>query len=150
MTGATVLGEDNGESRGMSRTAGFSLDGRLASLAGSQEGAFSLQQALDLGFQRHQIRYRLDDGRWLKRLPRGFSLAGAPDTPAQRMILVHLWAGADSVICRSTAGWISGFAPVPATIEVTVPRRLKPPAPWVRVHRGSLKPCDKVMTKGCR
>lgn len=124
-----------------------SSEAQLAAIAATQEGAFSSRQAFALGISQNQITYRVRSGRWIKQLPSTFSMAGSTQTLVQRIFLAHLWAGDDSIVCRGTAGWIWGFAAEPQDVDLVVPRRLRPPAPWVRVHRSALMDCDVTHTR---
>lgn len=121
-------------------------EAQLAAIAAAQEGAFTSQQAQALGLNPSQIAYRVKTGRWVRQLPGTLSIAGSNQSLMQRIFLAHLWAGPDSVVCMRTAGWIWGLTGHPETIDVAVPRRLRAPAPWVRVHKLQLLRCD-VTTK---
>lgn len=129
-------------------TPELSLDAKLAALARSQAGAFSIAQARSLGFQEHHIRYRADSERWMKQLPRTFTLQGSPDSPTQRMLLAALWGGERAVLCRWTAAWALRLSRASRTVDVSLPVRRQAPADWIRVHRSNLEACDVEQIAG--
>jgi hypothetical protein len=111
-------------------------DHLIATLAMSQRGLLTVEQAGVAGLSADQIRQRVARGS-LTRVAGGvLSVAGHDLTWDRRLLAACLAAGPDSVVSHRAAAHLlgfDGFARGP--IEVTVPRGVRPPLPrGVRLH----------------
>jgi very-short-patch-repair endonuclease len=62
-----------------------------------------------------------------------------------------LWAKEPSSLSHTTAATVLGLdVPEDLAVHVTTPRNLRPPQPWVRVHRRKLARCDVTEVRGQR
>jgi very-short-patch-repair endonuclease len=96
-------------------------DARVASVALRQHGAFSREQAIDVGFTRGMIDYRLATGRWAITDFGVYRSASTPTSWAQRLMAACL-AG-PAVASHRSAGLLWDFPGMPEEIvEVTALR----------------------------
>ena len=65
---------------------------RGAPVASSQHGVITADQATLAGLTSHQVRHLVDSGRWERRGPRVFTVAGAPQTFEQDVLVACLLA----------------------------------------------------------
>jgi hypothetical protein len=78
-----------------------------------------------------------------------YRVAGAPRSLAQTVRAAHLWAGAGSAVSHRSAAVIHGLDGIgPGMVEVTIPRRSRPPAGRVRLHYDRNLPPDEVIRLG--
>lgn len=96
-------------------------DRRLVAFAAAHHGLFRRADALTAGLTRHQIRSRLDSGRF-ELVARGlYRMAGTPGTVDQQ-VLAAVWRSG-GVASHRTAAWLHGIRErPPARPEVTVDR----------------------------
>jgi hypothetical protein len=112
------------------------MDTKLARIASRRHGLFTTMQALDAGFTKARIRYRVEHGRWERLHLDVYRVAGVPETPEQRILAAVLAAGPGAVASHVSAGviWkVRGI--IPDEVEVTVERGRQPRLRGVRVHR---------------
>jgi hypothetical protein len=93
----------------------------LATRAASQQGVWTLQQALECGFTRPAIRRRLQSGRWEEVAPRVYRATQATPPDPRQLLRAQLFASAGVASGRSAAG-LYGWLPFPAVPEITVLR----------------------------
>src|SRR5687767_9174557 len=79
------------------------LRGELDKLSASQHGVFARWQVVQLGISESAIARRLSSGQWARPLPGVYRMAGAPETPEQRMASAALWAGPEAGVSHRTA-----------------------------------------------
>jgi very-short-patch-repair endonuclease len=113
------------------------LDRRIALVASSQGGVFTVRQALEVGFSRQQISTRRQNGRWLPQAPRTYVIAGVPESFERRAWVALLTCPLGAAISHNTAAYLMKIIDNPPdVIDVTVPRDMHHPLPHrVRVHR---------------
>jgi predicted transcriptional regulator of viral defense system len=118
-------------------------DQAIAEVAERQHGLISRGQLLELGLERWSIWHRLEIGR-LHPVHRGVYAVGHRVLSSEgRWMAAVLAIGGDAVLShRSAAGLWSIRYPANVRIEVTTPRRVRPPS-GVRGHRSAL-PADEV------
>jgi hypothetical protein len=117
-----------------------SVEAEWAILLSAQERVFSVDQARALGWKDHELRWKVDSGRW-QRVYRGV-YATFPDPPSRsaRLWALVLLIGETAVLSHQTAAELHGFAPGSGgQIHVTVPAG-KNPTRWhglrgVVIHR---------------
>lgn len=132
-----------------SRRAEVGVDIRVGRLAARQHGVFTRAQALDLGTQRSEIRWRLETGRWVRVFPAVYLLAGSPETWVQRAMAACLHWGSGAAISHRAAAKLRSLCGIRhARIELSVVRnRNRQPSSWVLVHRLSAPiPVEDVTT----
>jgi hypothetical protein len=114
------------------------IDRAVASLASRQHGAFSREQALQLGASRRMIERRLGAGRWVRLHPSVYAIAGAGPDRDRALVAACLYVGRGAVASHRSAAWLWGLAgfesdaPVP---EVVVLGQNGRRAAGLRVHR---------------
>ena len=124
------------------------LDARVASVARAQHGVISRKQAASAGMSRHQIRLRVDTGRW-HQVERGvFMIGGAPIKWRSRLLALCLSFGDEAVVSHLPAGalWhLAGFDPEPAP-EATVDRNRSRRNQGYQVHSiGPVQASDRTI-----
>lgn len=97
------------------------LDLRILKLASAQHGAFTRAQVIAEGGCDAHITRRLRQGRWVRRSPGVYVLAGTPDTWRQRLSIAALAVGRDAVISHQSAAALHQLTGYPAgALVVTV------------------------------
>jgi len=81
-------------------------DREVATIAAGQYGVFSRRQAAKAGLKDEAMTRRVISGRWERRLPGVYCLAGVPPTPHQDAIAAVLWAGPESAISHTSGAWL--------------------------------------------
>lgn len=114
----------------------MSVDAVVASVAYRQYGLITWDQALAVGLTPHQIRARVEAGRW-QRVHRGvYRIAGAPSSREQRLMAACLACGPGSVVSHRAAGELWGMSSVePGWVEVTVRTSHWPRHDGITIHR---------------
>jgi hypothetical protein len=118
----------------------------LASLASTQVGLFTLDQALAVGLTHHQLAHALRSGR-LERVARAvYSMPGHGPSWERDVLAAVMAAGPGAVASHTTAATLLGFDGFgPAPVEVTVPRGRRARITLARVHTSEvLPPLDVV------
>lgn len=120
--------------------------------AASFDGVITRDEALACGLSLSAIDRLLRSGRWRRRHPAVFVVAGAPDTSRQRWHAALKWAGEGAVLSHATAGCIWKLERIEGDlIHVVVPRSRQPRGqPRVRVHRGMIGRGDAGLLDGLR
>ena len=116
-------------------------DGEILELALAQFGAFSRAQAIERGFTKRQIAYKLGEGLWLHGAPETFVLPQFERTFEQRAMVAHLHAGPGSYLsfeCAAMLRQLDGSRS--ASIEVTVHRELMRRIPTSKVAKVHYQP----------
>src|SRR3954454_13592628 len=101
------------------------LDAIVAELAARQLGVFARFQLLDRGVTQRVIDRRLASGRWIRLAPGVYGLPGHRDSWAQRLWVVYLAAGFDSMVSHESAAAsfrVRQFPEGPLTVTVPHPR----------------------------
>lgn len=96
-------------------------DDSVVSLAAGQHGAVGRSQLRALGVDRHIEKRRVAAGRWRAVQPGVITVAGAPETPEQSLMVAVLAAGAEAVASHEAAAWLwdlPGFGPSLEVIQV--------------------------------
>jgi very-short-patch-repair endonuclease len=83
-------------------------DARLALLAGRQAGAFTLAQAMRLGYPKATVYSRASSGSWKVRQPGVFVVAGSERTRMQDLWIAVLAVGTDALLSHESAALIHG------------------------------------------
>jgi very-short-patch-repair endonuclease len=117
------------------------LDSAIGAVAVTQDGAFTDEQALEVGFTRRQIRGRRRSGEWVL-IDRGVSReAGTP--PTLRMRVFAACRATAGVASHLTAAFLWGWVSSGRIIEVTAPRSRTSLQPDVVCHASTdLTPSD--------
>ncbi|MGH2775022.1 MAG: type IV toxin-antitoxin system AbiEi family antitoxin domain-containing protein, partial [Actinomycetota bacterium] len=112
-------------------------------VAATQHGLITLNQALEAGFTRRQIRWRLDSGQWTKVLPGVLAIAPPIDVWLQGLMAAGLWTGDAVIVGLASAGlWqLEGIAP--GVIEIATATRKRHAA--VIVHHGASFPHEDLI-----
>lgn len=113
-----------------------------------QHGVISLEQALGHGLSRRAIQRRVESRAWTRCLPRVYAAAAAPATWEQQLTAAVLWGGRGAAVSHRAAArlWeLPGFAG--AAVELTIPRRRKPPRGLV-VHSRHVEPFEATARRG--
>jgi very-short-patch-repair endonuclease/predicted transcriptional regulator of viral defense system len=120
-----------------------SSDEAIARLAARQYGVVARTQLLEIGVGSRAIEHRLEKGR-LHPVHRGVYAVGHRVLSREaRSMAAVLAIGGDAVLSHSWAAGLWGIRhPANSRIEVTAPRRVRPPT-GVKVHRRTL-PADEV------
>jgi hypothetical protein len=121
----------------------------LTQIAAAQHGAFTLQQARQVGVTPATIRHRVATGEWERRHPRVLVVRGGP--PSWHTDLHAATLARDGAVAshRSAARLqrLEGFATAP--VEITVPRSGLAHVPGIVVHRTmQLWPLDVTTVSG--
>jgi hypothetical protein len=121
----------------------------LDSIARSQFGIVSLEQATSTGLTEEQLAWAVRTGR-LERAGRGvLSVPGAPRTWEQQLMAGRLHVGPDAVVSRRAAGTMLAFDGFRASVpEFTVLRGRQRRHADLLVHTTSLLPPIDVVTIG--
>ena len=89
-----------------------------------QSGVISCAQARAAGLSQDVVDRRVASRRWERLHPGVYLAADHPYTDEARLRAAVLWAGKDAVAHGVSAAWWHDLGPkLPATVEVTVPRR---------------------------
>jgi very-short-patch-repair endonuclease len=108
-------------------------DARIARVALRQHGVYSREQAMEVGFTRGMIDYRLTSGRWAVVDSGVYRSAATPPAWEQRLIAACL--GGPAVASHRAAGLLWAFPEMPAEIiEVTALRHRRRRAGDVTWH----------------
>jgi len=111
---------------------------KITTVAQQQHGVFSLEQALECGLTRVQVRERLRIGQWVT-IGRGvYRIAGAPQTWEQRLMALTLLTGPQAAAShRAAAALLQMYGFGRGVIEVTTarPQRRRVPPELGIVHR---------------
>ncbi|HLF70176.1 MAG TPA: type IV toxin-antitoxin system AbiEi family antitoxin domain-containing protein, partial [Actinomycetota bacterium] len=122
-------------------------DEAAAGVAAGQFGLISRQQAVEAGFDRSAISWRVKSGRWQRVQPGVYAIAGIPESWEQRLLGAQLSLGGRAVVSHRAAALLWGFlATDSAPIELSVHSSRSPGAlDGVIVHRvSSLKGVRKT------
>src|SRR2546423_14289397 len=105
-------------------------------LAESQHWVIAWRQLIALGYTRDAIAHRIEDGR-LYPVWRGVYAVRRPDLSREGLFIAAVLAcGDDAVLSHESAAILWGICrPRPHTVEVTVPTRMNPRLPRIKVHR---------------
>jgi hypothetical protein len=114
-----------------------SADAVLATVARRQLGLFTRAQALDAGLTDGALGRRVADGRYLRRWPGVFAIAGAPDSRDHRFFAAVLHLGGDAVLAQASAAVVHGLEHGLRDdgIHLLVRRRSYRPTGGLTVHR---------------
>ena len=118
-------------------------DRRLIRLAERQFGVFSRKQAVDLGYSRAAIHWKLASGDWVRVVGPVYRFAGNCTAWAQHAFAATLLGGKGTALSHFTAAFLfrldglSDTAPRP--VDLTVPRHRGTSAPGLRIHRSTLE-----------
>lgn len=116
-------------------------DAAIAAVAARQHASFSRRQAMEVGFDRRSVRWRLDSGRWDRLARDVFAMAGSPDTWRRRAMAAALEAGPGAVVSHRAAAAllrIPGYSA--ASLETTTRESVDHVVSLSRLHRSSLLP----------
>lgn len=109
---------------------------RLISIAASQHGLITVDQAARAGLKGEQIRWLTRSGHWIAVRPKVYAVAGAPPTYAQAVAAAVYAAGPRAWASHATAGVLWDMPKVEApTIEVVCPLDRKVGLAGVTGHR---------------
>lgn len=123
-------------------------DALCATVAASQHGCLSLDQARRCGLDREDVHHRVSSGRWRRIMSRTYVLRGAPGTWEQRVHAALLWAGdgaAASGVCAAALWRLPNFPPSRIEVSVSGPRKSRY---GVVVRRVRLEPSDVGRVRG--
>jgi very-short-patch-repair endonuclease len=110
----------------------------------------SRRQLTQLGFGRHAIEHRINEGR-LHRVRRGIYAIGRPElTRNGRWMAAHLAAGPESSLCHRSAAAHWRIEREGGLIDISLPSHLRRTLPGVRVHRRDLPPEELREKAGLR
>lgn len=114
-----------------------------------QSGVICCAQARVAGLSQDVVDRRVASRRWERLHPGVYLAADHPYTDEVRMRAAVLWAGKDAVAHGVSAAWWHDLgSTLPATVEVTVPRRRNPGRqPGVSVRRRDLPYPDLIAVR---
>jgi hypothetical protein len=129
------------------------LDARIAAIAARQHGLVTAAQAGAAELTGAAIRHRVASGRWDRVRPGVFRVAGAVETPEQRVLAACLHLGPTAMASRATAAWLwglDGFERAPTRAEITIVGHTNRRGERdVAVHRTTLcSPADRSEVRG--
>jgi very-short-patch-repair endonuclease len=121
-------------------TIGEVAERKLLVLLSVQAGIIDRRQALDIGFSRHQISYRLRSGTWQRVQPGIYATFTGPLSREARLWAAVRCAGDKAMVSHETAAEVHGMIDKPASaIHVTVPVSRRPtrdrPVRGLVIHR---------------
>lgn len=111
------------------------IDRQINSIAARQHGAFSRQQAFEMGASERLVQRRLKAGDWRRAVPAVYILATSPGSWQRQCKVAELSVAGSAVSGRSAAALhgLSGFRPGP--IELLVPVNAYCRHPFATTHR---------------
>lgn len=111
------------------------IDRRIEALAAKQYGAFSRQQAFDVGASERFVGRRLAEKYWLRPVPAVYVLAQSPGTWRRQCKVAELSTDGSGIAGRAAGALhqLTGFKPGP--IELLVPINAPCRHPTATVHR---------------
>jgi len=112
-------------------------EGRIAAIARAQHGVFNAEQAIDAGFTRAQIRYRVQTGRWEALNSGVYRPFGSAPTWEQRLMAACLATG--GVASHRSAGVLWGLPGCARdVVEITATRHRRQQRGGVVCHESYL------------
>lgn len=124
---------------------------RLVSVAATQSGHFTAQQALQAGYTYQAQSYHVDRGNWI-RVDRG--IFRLPEWPVGRhddLVRWSLWSRGRAVVSHETALSVHELGDVnPAVVHLMVPPDFRARAHGVRLHRNVPPDGDVLEYEGFR
>jgi len=123
------------------------LERGLAELFASQLGLVSRRQARALGFSPSSISRRIRQGRWIRVLPNVFRLNAVPESDAQALAAVAVWAGPGAALSHRSALKLWGGELTTDVTEVMTKQR-RDPLPGIHVHQVRCLPPSHLTSKG--
>jgi very-short-patch-repair endonuclease len=127
----------------------MALPRELADQAETQFGVIARYQLLEGGMSSAAITRRLNNRELVRLYRRVYRMAGAPPSLNQTLMAAQVWAGPGSALLHRSAAWIAGLDGVrPGLIEVTTPRRTRPPSSRWRVHYDANLRSQEIETAG--
>ena len=123
---------------------------RAWALVEAQHGVVARRQLLELGFSPKAIKHRIATGR-LRPVWRGVYAVGRPQlTRYGHWMAAVLACGAEAVLSHRSAAALWGFLQATrGPVDVSVPARLAPRYPGIRVHRrAGLRPSEVTRLHG--
>jgi hypothetical protein len=109
---------------------------RIGAVAARQHGAFSRDQALEIGITSSVISRRVQNGSWIRPLPAVYVVAGAPANWQRAVSVAVLGSGAGAVASHATSAHLWNLTKRPRVIEVTTPQLWRPPRNHI-IHRST-------------
>jgi very-short-patch-repair endonuclease len=123
-------------------------DAACATVAASQHGCITLEQARICGLRRESVRRRVRSGRWRRVLPQTYVLRGTPRTWEQRLWAAILWVGPGAAVSGRAAAALWGFPGFsPGRVEVSH-GGVKQSRDGIRVRRVDLDAGDVTTVRG--
>jgi very-short-patch-repair endonuclease len=123
---------------------------RLRLLISRQDGAISLDQALEIGLSREAVRRRVASKQWFPMGYRVYQDAAHQPTPRAELRAAMLSLGDGAVLVGEGAAWWWGLLQErPRTFEIAVERQQRPRARTSLVRR-AVPPTDRTVLKGVR
>lgn len=119
-------------------------DGRVANRARRRLGLITAADAHEAGLSRHQIKSRLDAGRWELAARGVYRLAGVPTSSAQLVLAACLAGPPGTVASHASAAALFGLVSAPKVPHVSVAGRSSARNPLAIVHRVSLPGSDRT------
>ena len=123
---------------------------RLRLLISRQDGAISLDQALEIGLSREAVRRRVASKQWFPMGHRVYQDASHQPTPRAELRAAMLSLGDGAVLVGEGAAWWWGLLEdLPRTFEIAVERQQRPRARTTLVRR-AVPVSDRTVVKGIR
>jgi len=129
----------------------------LFAIAESQDGYFTMAQALEAGFARSTHSYHVREGNWLREHRGIYRLRQYPQTENGHLVLWSLWSRDRhgeplGVYSHTTALALRDLSDAnPSKLHMTVPpgfrRNSETPAVLV-LHKSALEPCEVIRERG--
>lgn len=129
----------------------------LFAIAESQDGYFTMAQALEVGFARSTHSYHVKEGNWLREHRGIYRLRQYPHTEHGHLVLWSLWSrdllgGPQGVYSHTTALALRDLSDAnPSKLHMTVPpsfrRNSETPAVLV-LHKSRLEPQEVIRERG--
>lgn len=123
-------------------------DRRLARVAARQFGLLTSADARRAGLSRHQIRSRVESGRWRSMGVGVYLLNGVPPSEQQRTLAACLAGPVNAVASHLSAAFLFGLVTAPSSPHITVPTTASCRNPRAVVHRSEVSRIERTTVCG--
>jgi hypothetical protein len=122
---------------------------RAERIAARQHGAIDIRQAIANGLTHDAVEGLARRRRWIRAVPGVYRVAGAPDSPQQRLLVAFLAVRtAGGVVSHLSAAAVWGLGPAPFLPQVTVPPDASGRCRAAKVVRSEVALVDRAHRQG--